>query len=108
MISKRTPKDLFSLIAVISLMIYYNGLNYTVDLFYQLLKLFNSVTIQLNNTSILTVMFKFCIAYPIIGVILTAIGSPRGKEGHYIGKTLYFIVGYVVGFILDSLATMIF
>lgn len=108
MISKRTPKDLFSLISVISLMIYYNGLNYTVDLFYQLLKLFNSVTIQLNNTSILTVMFKFCISYPIVGVILTTIGSPRGKEGHYIGKTLYFIVGYVVGFILDSLATMIF
>lgn len=106
--SKRTSKDLFSLITVILLMIYYNGLSYTVDLFYQLLKLFNSVIIQLNNTSILTVMFKFCISYPIVGVILTAIGSPRGKKGHYIGKILYFIVGYVVGFILDSLATMIF
>lgn len=108
MISKRTSKDLFSLIIIISLMIYYNGLSYTVNLFYQLLKLFNSVFIQLNNTSILTIVFKYCIAYPIVGVILTAIGSPRGKEGHYIGKILYFIVGYVVGFILDSLATLIF
>ena len=89
-------------------MVYYNGLSYTVNLFYQLLKLFNSVFIQLNNTSILTIVFKYCIAYPIVGVILTAIGSPRGKEGHYIGKILYFIVGYVVGFILDSLATLIF
>lgn len=108
MISKRTLKDLFNLIVIILLMIYYNGLSYTVDLFYQLLKLFNSVTIQLDNTSVLTVMFKFCITYPIVGVILTVIGLPRGKEGHYIGKILYFIVGYLVGFILDSLATMIF
>lgn len=108
MISKRTLKDLFSLITVILLMIYYNGLSYTADLFYQLLKLFNSVTIQLNNTSILTVMFKFCIAYPIVGVILTAIGSPRGKEGHYIGKILYFIVGYLVGFVLDHISYIVF
>ena len=108
MISKRTSRNLFSLIVIISLMIYYNGLSYTMNLFYQLLKLFNFVFIQLNNTSILTIMFKYCIAYPIVGVILTAIGSPRGKEGHYIGKIFYFIVGYVVGVILDSLATLIF
>lgn len=108
MISKRTSKDLFSLIIIISLMIYYNGLSYTVNLFYQLLKLFNSVFIQLNNISILTIMFKYCIAYPIVGVILTAIGSPRGKEGHYIGKILYFIVGYVVGFLLDHISYIVF
>lgn len=108
MISKRISKDLFNLIVIISLMIYYNGLSYTADLFYQLLKLFNSVIIQLNNTSILTVMFKFCIAYPIVGVILTEIGSPRGKEEHYIGKILYFIVGYIVGFVLDHISYVVF
>jgi len=108
MISKRTSKDLFSLIVIISFMIYYNGLSYIVNLFYQLLKLFNSIFIQLNNTSILTIMFKYCIAYPIVGVILTAIGSPRGKEGHYIGKILYFIVGYIVGFALDHISYIVF
>ena len=108
MISKRKAKDLFRLIVIISLIVYYNGLNYAVNLFYQLLKLFNFLFIHLENTSILTIMFKYCIAYPIVGVILTAIRSPRGKEGHHIGKILYFIVGYIVSFILDGMATIIF
>ena len=108
MIIKRKLKKLFEFIIIISLIIYYNGLSYTINLFYQLLKLFNSVAVQLNNTSILTIVFKFGIVYPIVGFILTVIGSPRGKEGHYIGKILYFIVGYAISFILDSLATIIF
>ena len=108
MISKRTSKDLFSLIVIVSLIIYCNGLSYAVNLFYQLLKLFNSIFIQLSNTSILTIVFKYCITYPIVGVILTAIGSPRGKEGHYIGKILYFIVGYLVGFVLDHISYIVF
>jgi len=43
----------------------------------------------------------------MVGVILTMLGSPRGKEGHRVGKILYFIVGYIVGAILDLIANII-
>ncbi len=106
--SKRKANDLVSLIILSSILIHTFGLKYTLDLFYQMLKLVNNVLLQLTNTSVLTAMFKYCIAFPIVGIILTAIGSPKGKEGHIIGKVLYFIVGYIIGFILDCIATIIF
>lgn len=106
--SKRKANDLVSLIVISAILIHTFGIKYTLDLFFQILELFNSVLLQLTNTSILTVMFKYCIAFPIVGIILTAIGSPSGKEGHIIGKVLYFIVGYIIGFILDSIAKIIF
>lgn len=106
--SKRKANDLASLIVLSGILIHAFGLKYTLDLFYQMFKQFNSVLMQLTNTSVLTAMFKYCIAFPIVGIILTAIGSPRGKEGHIIGKVLYFIVGYIIGFILDCIATIIF
>lgn len=106
--SKRKANDLVSLIVLSGILIHTFGLKYTLDLFFQMLKLFNTVLLQLTNTSVLTVMFKYCIAFPIVGIILTAIGSPRGKEGHIIGKVLYFVVGYIIGFILDYMAKIIF
>lgn len=106
--SKRKANDLASLIVLSGILIHTFGLKYTLDLFYQMFKLFNSVSMQLTNTSVLTAMFKYCIAFPIVGIILTAIGSPRGKEGHIIGKVLYFIVGYIIGFVFDYIAKIVF
>lgn len=108
MIGKRASKDLITLITIVLLMIHYNGFRYTVNFFSQLLKLLNSIFTQLNNTSIVTVMFKYCIVFPIVGVILTAIRAPRGKKGHIIGKILYFIIGYFVGLILDYISIIMF
>jgi len=106
--SKRKANNLASLIVLSGILIHTFGLKYTLDLFYQMFKLFNSVLMQLTNTSVLTAMFKYCIAFPIVGIILTAIGSPRGKEGHIIGKVLYFIVGYIIGFVFDYIAKIVF
>ena len=39
----------------------------------------------------------YFITFPLVGVILMMLGSPRRKEGHWIGKILYFIVGYEIG-----------
>ncbi len=60
------------------------------------------------NESILTIYLKYFIVFPIVGLILVKIKSPKGKEGHIIGKILYFIVGYIVTFILDYIAEIIF
>lgn len=106
--SRRKTNDLVSLIIIMIFLIHFYGLRATLNLLYEMLKFMNTILIQLSNTSILTSMFKYCIAFPIVGLILTAIGSPRGKEGHIIGKILYFIVGYIIGFILDYLAIFIF
>lgn len=106
--SKRNLNELSSLIILFSLLIHFTGLKYTLNLFYQLLKSINIVLIQLNNTSVLSVLFKYCITFPTVGIILTVLGSPRGKEGHIIGKILYFIVGYLVGFIFDNISQLIF
>ena len=51
---------------------------------------------------------KYFITFPILGVILMMLGSPRGKEGHWIGKILYFVVGYGIGFLLDFISKLIF
>ena len=90
------------------MIVIFAGLRYALDVFYQIFKILNSVLIQINNTSILTQLFKYCITFPCVGFVLTAINSPRGKVGHIIGKVLYFIVGYIVGFVLDYIARILF
>ncbi len=106
--SKRKANDLVSLIVISALLIHTCGLKYTLDLYFQMLKMFNTILLQLTNTSVLTVIFKYCITFPIVGIILSAIEFPRGKKGRYIGKGFYFVVGYFVGFVLDSIAKIIF
>ena len=106
--SKKRANSIFSLIVLSAILIYTFGLKYTLDLYFQTLKMFNSILLQLTNTSILTAMFKCCITFPIVGIILVVIGSPRDKEGHLIGKALHFIVGYIIGFILDCISSVIF
>ena len=106
--NKKSTNSLFSLIGLSAILIYTFGLKYTLNLFFQMIKLVNSVLLQLVNTSVLTFMFKYCIAFSIVGIILAAIGSPRKKEGYIIGKVLYFIVAYIVGFILDWISEIIF
>ena len=67
----------------------------------------NSILISFYDTTILNVMFKYFITFPIVGLILMILGSPRGKEGHWIGKILYFIVGYGIGFLLDIVSKLV-
>ncbi len=96
-----------SLMVFFVALVYIFGFKYTLDLVFQVLKLLNSVLLQFTNTSILTVMCKHYIVFSIVGIILCIIGT-RVKEGHLMGKVLYFIVGYIIGFVLNLLAKIIF
>ena len=72
------------------------------------LKPVNEITKLIFGTSILTIYFKYFIAYPIVGFILVKIKSPKGTKGHIIGKILYFLVGYIAAFVLDHVSEIIF
>lgn len=108
MIDKKNFKDLLRLITLLAIMIYFVGFKCTINLLYEFLKIFNSILVQTGNNSIMTVIFKYSIVYPIVGIVLSAIGSPRGQKGKLIGKILYFIIGYFVGFALDFVANIVF
>ena len=96
-----------SLILLLSI-IYVHGIKNTASMFYMVIKFLNSIVVALCNISVLTYIFKYGITYSIVGIIFTLIGSPREKEGHIIGKVLYFIVGYFIAFLLDYLADILF
>ena len=106
--SKAKTSDLFKFIILSIILIKYIGFKAYTNLLYQIFKIFNMILTQLYNTSILSIIFKYFIVYPIVGILLSVIGSPRGKKGHVIGKILYFIVGYFVGMGLDWLSQLIF
>ncbi len=105
--SKTILNDFLNLIPIIALMVYFTGFKNTLNIFYELLKSINLVMTQLCNESILTFVFKYLITFPIVGLLLAWIGSPRGRAGHYIGKVFYFVVGYVVAFALDLIAKFV-
>lgn len=106
--SRRKTNDVAGLIIIAIILIKYMGLKTSINLLYQMFKLFNTILLQFSNTSILSYAFKYCITFPIVGIILSFLGSPRGKKGHIIGKILYFIIGYVAGFVFDSISCMVF
>ena len=68
----------------------------------------NEIVKLVLGSSILNINLKYYITYPIVGVILVIIKSPNGKKGSLIGKILYFLVGYIIGFVLDYISEMIF
>ena len=103
--SKREGYNLLTLFIIIAGL---GGLKYAIDVFYQMFKTINTVLVSLNQDSILTMLFCYIISFTIVGVILLRIGSPKGKEGHFIGKLLYFIIGYGVSVILDFISRIIF
>ncbi len=106
--SRRKEYDIVSLIFIVSILCKYIGFKSTINLIYHMFQLFNTILLQLNNTSLLSFVFKYYITFPIVGIVLSSIGSPRGKEGKIIGKILYFIIGYVVCLGLDVIAQIIF
>ena len=106
--SRRKEYDFISLIFIAFILCKYVGIKATINLIYHMFQLFNTILLQFNNTSILSFVFKYYITFPIVGIILSFIGSPRSKEGKIIGKILYFIIGYVVCLVLDVIAQIIF
>ena len=106
--SKRTTSELIELAFTFIILSSFLGIKETLNIIKQILSMFNSILVSFYDTTILNVMFKYFITFPIVGVILMMLGSPRGKEGHWIGRILYFIVGYGIGFILDFISKLLF
>lgn len=106
--SKRTTSELIELAFTFVILSSFLGFKETLNIIKQILSIFNSILVSFYDTTILNVMFKYFITFPIVGVILMMLGSPRGKEGHWIGRILYFIVGYGIGFILDFISKLLF
>lgn len=80
------------------------GFDKTIEIAKSILVLLNSMMISLFDTSLLNFLFKHIITYPLVGLVLCLSSCPRGKEGHYLGKAMYFGVGYIVAMILDNLS----
>ena len=106
--SKRTTSELIELVFTFIILSSFLGIKETLNVIKQVLSMLNSILVSFYDTTILNIMFKYFITFPIVGVILMMLGSPRGKEGHWIGKILYFIVGYGIGFILDFISKLLF
>lgn len=106
--SKRTTSELIELVFTFIILSSFLGIKETHNIIKQILSIFNSILVLFYDTTILNVMFKYFITFPLVGVILMMLGSPRGKEGHWIGKILYFIVGYGIGFFLDFISKLLF
>ena len=106
--SKRTTSELIELVFTFVILSSFLGIKETLNIIKQVLSMLNSILVSFYGTTILNIMFKYFITFPIVGVILMMLGSPRGKEGHWIGKILYFIVGYGIGFLLDFISKLIF
>lgn len=106
--SRRKEYDVVSLIFIVFILCKYVGIKETINLIYHMFQLFNTILLQFTNTSILSFVFKYYITFPIVGIILSFIGSHRGKEGKIVGKILYFIIGYVVCLVLDLIAKYMF
>jgi len=107
-VSKRRTNELTNMLFCIVFLISFIGFKNTIQLTYETLKNINIITQQLFSSSILSIIFKYFITFPIVGIILVKIKAPRGKTGHYIGKILYFIIGYIVAFLLDVCTKIIF
>lgn len=106
--SRKKEYDVVSLIFIVFILCKYVGIKATINLIYHMLQLFNTILLQFNNTSILSFVFKYYITFPIVGIVLSALGSPRSKEGKIIGKILFFIIGYGVCLVLDLIAKYMF
>lgn len=106
--SKKATSELIELSFTFVILSSFLGIKETLNVIKQVTSMFNSILVSFYDTTILNVMFKYFITFPIVGVILIMLGSPRGKEGHWIGKILYFIVGYGIGFVLDFISKLIF
>ena len=106
--SKKASSQFIELVLSFVILISFLGFKDTLNIIRQILSIFNSVLVSFFDTTILNVIFKYFITFPIVGVILVMLNLPRGKAGHWIGKILYFVVGYGIGFILDFISRLIF
>lgn len=105
---KITINSLTSTISCFILMVSFLGFETGIQLFKEIVVLFNSILANYCDSNILDITLNHAITYSIVGMIFSIIGCPRGKTGHIIGKILYFLVGFVIGAVLDLISKLIF
>lgn len=106
--SKRKSNLISELIVIFIIIVPFIGYDNAVKLMKEVLAQINFILVSLFDTSLLNELFQYSIVFTLVGIILTHLGSPRGKGGHYIGKGLYIIVSYFVGLLLDFVSKLIF
>ncbi|MBR6820738.1 MAG: hypothetical protein IKM55_00770 [Bacilli bacterium] len=106
--SKKSTNELVNFILTFVILSCFLGIKETLNIAKLILGMVNSILVSFYDTTILTVMFKYVVTFPLVGIFLMNLGSPKGKEGYWIGKVLYFIIGYAVSFLLDIIAGLIF
>lgn len=106
--SKKRSNQLIELSFSFVILSSFIGIKETLTIAKQMFSMFNLILVSFYDITILNVMFKYLVTFPIVGLFLMMLGSSKGKEGHWIGKFLYFIIGYVIGVILDVISNQIF
>ena len=106
--SKEINDSLLEYSCILAILTYFTGFENAYNIMLQTLKQVNDIIYQVMHTSMLSLAFGYTITYFLVRMILTAIRAPRGKEGHFIGKILYFVVSWLVGIGLDRVSKIIF
>ena len=86
-------------------------MNYIENLFssvWFILVMMNNITVPFLGDSVLSLIFGSFITFSIVGLILELFNIPRGKFGHYFGKTVFWLVGIPVSFVLNQISKLIF
>ena len=106
--SKCIKKEMSNLLFVFITLSGFLGIKETISVIKEIIKMYNKILTTYFDTTILNEMFSHCLTFPIVGIILVIIRSPKGKEGRVIGKILYFIIGYIIDIVLKYISNMIF
>lgn len=106
--SKFIKKEMSNLLFVFITLSGFLGIKETFSVIKEIIKMYNKILTAYFDTTILNEMFSHCLTFPIVGIILVIIRSPKGKEGRIIGKILYFIIGYIIDIVLKYISNMIF
>lgn len=82
-------------------------INIVIDWIKILLNSFNIVTISLSGDGLITTLFSSLVVYGLVGMVFYFIPL-RGRIGSVFGKVCYWLLGGVVGTILNYINNIIF
>ena len=105
---RKDRETIISLILMICIIFYFNGLNGVLKFFknlsitfWSVLKMLNLITVQTNGDTILTLTFSSGITFMIVGILLELFNITKGTFGRYFGKISFWLIGMPVSFILN-------
>lgn len=112
---KKDKKAIFSIILILGLIFYYQGINGLFGFLktmgitmWEILKMINMVLIEIIGDSILKFLFKTTITFLIVGFILEFLSISKGTFGKWFGKVAFWLIGFPVSFLLNLLSGLIF